>query len=175
MFKPLSENIIFFDTEFSDLDPYKGELLSIGMIKPNGEELYVELRHDGDVSDWVKDNVLPMLTEIKISREEAKKAIRGFLGESMPYLFGFINQYDDVYMSKLFLNDGKPYNYMPLDLATLLFFYGINPLAELKQGIDPSSEVEKMLGLDLSHYRNHHALDDAKWVRDVYSNLLDRS
>jgi hypothetical protein len=34
-----AENILFIDTEFSDLDPYIGEILSIGMVKLSGEEL----------------------------------------------------------------------------------------------------------------------------------------
>ncbi len=44
--KSFSENIIFFDTEFSSLNPYEGEILSIGLVKPNGEELYLELEYD---------------------------------------------------------------------------------------------------------------------------------
>ena len=34
------DNIIFFDTEFSNIDSEIGELMSIGLVKPNGEELY---------------------------------------------------------------------------------------------------------------------------------------
>ena len=45
--KPYSGNIVFLDTEFSTLDPYNGEILSIGLVKMNGEELYVELKHRG--------------------------------------------------------------------------------------------------------------------------------
>lgn len=40
------KELIFFDTEFTSLDPYKGEILSIGMVKENGEELYIELECD---------------------------------------------------------------------------------------------------------------------------------
>jgi len=160
--KPFSKNIVFVDTEFSDLDPYKGELLSVGMVKPTGEELYFELEYDGEYSGWVTEHILPTLTDPKVSREIAKKKIRDFLGTSQPYLLAFINQYDDVYMSKLFLGEEKPYNYMPLDLASILFF----------NGIDPQGEVEKALGLELPNYREHHALDDAKWVRDIYLKLL---
>ena len=131
------------------------------MIKPSGEEFYIELEYDGRVSDWVSENVLPKLSGNKVSRAKAKQMICDFLGTSSPYLVGFINQYDDVYLSKLFLNDEKPYNYMPLDLATLLFFHQINP----------QQVVEKTHELDLSPYGDHHALDDTKWVRDVYLKL----
>lgn len=35
--KLFSDNIIFLDTEFSSLDPYKGEMLSVGLVKVNGD------------------------------------------------------------------------------------------------------------------------------------------
>ena len=53
-FKPYSKNIIFLDTEFSSLDSNKGEILSIGLVKLDGKELYLELEYDSPVSDWVK-------------------------------------------------------------------------------------------------------------------------
>jgi len=46
-FNPFSKNIIFLDTEFSSLDPYKGEMLSIGLAKLDGSELYLELEYEG--------------------------------------------------------------------------------------------------------------------------------
>jgi len=54
------KNIVFLDTEFTDLDPYKGEILSIGMVKLSGEELYIELEYKGESSDWVKKHILKM-------------------------------------------------------------------------------------------------------------------
>ena len=77
---PYSERIIFFDTEFTDLDIRKGELLSIGMVKPSGEELYLELAHDGSVHPWVKKHVLPFLTGDKITKEDAREKIWAFMG-----------------------------------------------------------------------------------------------
>lgn len=50
----LDKEIIFLDTEFSSLDPYKGKILSIGMVKDNGTEFYIEIEYDGEVSDWVR-------------------------------------------------------------------------------------------------------------------------
>jgi hypothetical protein len=38
---PYSDNIVFVDTEFSGLEHYLGELISIGLVKPGGEELYL--------------------------------------------------------------------------------------------------------------------------------------
>ena len=74
--KPFSDNIIFLDTEFSSLDPYKGEILSMGLVKIDGEELYLELEYDGEVDEWVKENIIPNLRESKMSRGEAIKRIK---------------------------------------------------------------------------------------------------
>jgi hypothetical protein len=47
MLEPFEKkNIVFIDTEFSDLDPYKGEVLSIGAIKLTGEEFYIEIENE---------------------------------------------------------------------------------------------------------------------------------
>lgn len=66
--KPFSDNVIFVDTEFSSLNPYKGEVLSIGLVKINGEELYLELEYQGEVDDWPKQNILPTLKSPKVNR-----------------------------------------------------------------------------------------------------------
>ena len=85
-FKPYSDNIIFLDTEFSSLDPYKGEILSIGLVKLSGEELYLELEHNGPVDLWVAENIIPDLKGQKISRKEALKKIKKFIGNQKPYI-----------------------------------------------------------------------------------------
>jgi hypothetical protein len=73
--KPFSGNIIFFDTEFTGNDISAGEVLSIGMVKPNGEELYLELEFQGEVSGWVKKNIIPTLILTKTKRVKAIKKL----------------------------------------------------------------------------------------------------
>lgn len=75
-----TQNLIFIDTEFSDLDPYTGELLSVGIVKLSGEELYLELESDGKMSEWVNTHIAPTLTQEKVSRARAEEQIRAFLG-----------------------------------------------------------------------------------------------
>src|SRR4030066_659894 len=104
--KPFSDNIIFLDTEFSSLDPYKGEILSIGLVKMNGEELYLELEYDGEVDEWVKENVIPILRETRVGREEVVRQIKNFVGNTKPYVVGYVNQFDSVYWSKLYKSSG---------------------------------------------------------------------
>ena len=67
-----SDNIIFFDTEFTNIDSEIGEIMSIGLVKSNGENLYLELEYDnGTIHPWVVDNVVPFLSGDKISKEKA--------------------------------------------------------------------------------------------------------
>ncbi len=167
-FNPYSENIIFFDTEFSSLDPYIGEILSVGMVKLNGEELYLELEYGGEVNDWVKENILPALGNIKVSRVEAVKQISKFIGKNKPYLVAYVNQFDIVYLRKLMGHGDKPYHWLPIDFASILFGLGINPEAYFS---DDKENFLKQIGIDASKYKIHNALDDAKLLREVYLKM----
>jgi len=168
MINPFSENVIFLDTEFSDLDPYKGELLSIGLVKPNGEEFYIEIEHSGETSDWVKENVIPNLTGIKVPREEAKEKIRDFVGSTTPYLVSYVNQFDAIYWYKLFGIDNHPAYWIPIDFASILFGLGINPRFSTNQNFLND------LGIDTTKYKKHNALEDAKLLREIYLKFFEK-
>lgn len=170
MSKPFGDNLIFFDTEFTSLDPYKGEILSVGMIKMNGDEFYIELEHDGEVSKWVRDNLLHTLTDPKVSREEAKERIRAFVGDDKPYMMAYVNQFDAIYTYKLFGTENAPFYWLPLDFASMLFAHGKDP--ELLCDFEKAA---KEFDLDPSKYNQHHALDDAKFLRNVYIKLVAKS
>lgn len=60
---------IFFDTEFIE-DGKTIDLISIGMVRDDGEELYLENRECNlsRASPWVTENVLPYLTGDKWDR-----------------------------------------------------------------------------------------------------------
>ena len=170
--KPFSDNIIFWDTEFSSLDPYKGEILSIGMVKPDGSELYMELEHEGYVDPWVVENQLPYMTAPKISRQEAVKKMFAFIGDTKPYLVAYVNQFDTVYLYKL-LNvqtstKDFPFNWMQMDIASMLFGAGIDPQ---KFNIKKPGNLAEQFGIDYSKYKEHNALDDAKLLREIYLKL----
>lgn len=166
--KLFSDNIIFMDSEFSSLDPYKGEILSIGLVKPNGEELYLELEYDGEVDEWVKENIIPILNGSKISRQEAVKRIKEFIGEGNPYMICYVNQYDAIYWYKLFGVDNNPCFWIPIDFASVLFGLGIDPESYYKD----KKEFAAKLGIYAAKYTSHNALDDAKLLREVYLRFL---
>ncbi len=166
---PFSNNVIFLDTEFSSLDPYKGEILSVGMVKHTGEEFYIEIEYNGEYDSWVVKNVLPFLTGEKISREVAKQKIKAFVGEEKPYCVAYVDNLDMAYWFKLFGNsDDNPCDWISVDMASILFSWGINPRHLL---IQKGNKFLDGLCIDVSKYRQHHALDDAKLLREVYMKL----
>lgn len=169
--KPFSDNIIFLDTEFSSLDPYKGEILSIGIVKLNGEELYLELEYDGEYDKWVKENILPTLKGVKVSREEAKRRIKDFIGKDKPYMVAHVNQYDVIYLKKLFGVGNNPFFWIPIDFAPVLFILGINPETHYLRDKD----FYKKISVDPTKYKQHHALDDAKLLREVYLKFTEKN
>jgi DNA polymerase III epsilon subunit-like protein len=173
MIKQFSKNIIFFDTEFSDLDPNKGEILSIGLVKLNGEELYLELEYEGEVSHWVKENIIPDLKQIKISRREAVKKVKEFVGDSKPYIVGYINQYDVIYWQKLCMSVGIEENVFQIptiDFSTILFILGIDPESYY---FGDKDNFFKEIGIDYTQYKIHNALDDARLLREVYLKFIE--
>lgn len=176
--KPFSDNILFYDSEFTSLDPYKGEIVSVGLVKPNGEEFYVEIEHDPNTADiWVQENILPTLMGDFLSRKEAIKKIEEFIGDSQPFLMSYVNQYDTIYWYKLFgkklgKNDGgerekELVRWLPIDFASLLFFCGFNPDKF-------SKEQENFLNMDIKKRKQHNALEDARLLRDIYYKFLER-
>lgn len=168
------KNIIFWDTEFSSLNPYKGELLSIGMVKPNGEELYFELKPQGTLDPWVKKNVLPLLSDKKISRKEAMKRIKAFCGKGHPHLVAYVNTFDASYLYKLLgtkeTTKNYPFHWIHYDFATMLAAKGYDPECLTSKKL---SAFAKKIGIDTSWRRTHHALDDAKLVKMVYEKIMN--
>ena len=166
----MKKELIFLDTEFSSLDPYKGEILSIGLVKENGDELYLELEFEGDVDEWVKTNILPDLTQKKVSREEAKKQIKQFVGDTKPFIVAYVNQFDVIYLYKLFgtkdLND--IFFWIPIDYASILFTKIDDPEGYFKN----QKEFVSKLGINPNAYTQHNALDDAKLLREVYFKIV---
>ncbi|MFA6426845.1 MAG: hypothetical protein WCW16_00155 [Candidatus Magasanikbacteria bacterium] len=166
-----SSKIIFFDTEFTHLDITKGELLSIGLIKQTGEELYLELEYEGlEIHPWVTKKVLPFLTGERVDKEIAREEIWNFIGKDRkekPYLMAYVNQFDAVYWYKFF-GDPKehPAFWIPLDFASILFARGYDPESMR------NDSFFKELGINKESYTQHNALEDAKLLREAYSAFI---
>jgi len=166
-----SENLIFIDTEFTSLDPSVGEILSIGIVKLSGEELYVELECDAEPSAWVQKHILPTLMGAKVSREQAIRQVRKFLGRKKPFAIAYVDNYDALYAVKLFGEGEKmPFKWMTIDFASILFANGINP-GKLFATESEAKVFYRSLGIKLENYQQHHALSDARLLRDVWVKL----
>lgn len=171
MFKPFSDNLIFFDTEFSSLNPYEGEILSIGMVKMTGEELYLEIDRPGlECSDWVKENVLPLLNSKKVTIETAKKKINEFVGNQSPYAICYVNQFDAPYLYKMIPQNELLLHWIVLDFASVLFALGIDPAIMSKE----NKFLFEKLGVKYEKYKHHNALDDALKLKELYTKLLEK-
>jgi DNA polymerase III epsilon subunit-like protein len=155
---PYSDNIVFVDTEFSGLDFYLGELISTAVVKLSGEELYLELEYSGPVNEFVKREVLPKLIGPAVAPSEAVAQIKAFLGGAKPYMLSHAGHYDALYVYKLFGIKEQPFNWVPLEFASMLFSHGISP----------EQDLFEFFGIDKRRFRNDHALDDARFLREVY-------
>lgn len=152
---------IFFDTEFIEVG-HRIDLISIGMVREDGEEFYAE-SSECDLSkadDWVKENVIPHLMLYgsgKMTHSAMAKAIRKFVGPS-PEFWANYAAYDWVALCQLFgtmmnLPDGWP-KYC-LDIRQRQ--WGLN-----------MSEPPIPLPEDA-----HNALADARWNKAAFE-YLDR-
>lgn len=79
-----------------------------------------------------------------------------------------VNQYDTIYLYKLFGGpDECPFFWIPLDFASILFERGYDP----EDYVNRKGKIFKDLKIDLSKYNQHHALDDARLLRETYLKL----
>lgn len=163
-------NIIFMDGEFAKLKPNGIDLLSIALIKPNGEELYLEIEYNGEIDPWVKDNVVPYLTNNKVSKERAVTLIKEFVGANKPTLVAHICAFDWMGICNLFDANSSdeilskvPFFWIPIDFSSILFYRGLSGVSLLNIAKQFNIELEGNL---------HNALYDTRLLKAVYEKLL---
>lgn len=94
---------IWFDTEFYE-NGSTVELISIGMIREDGQTLYRETYAAGDLcakSDWLVKNVLPHLKFKPTLRNEIAADVKAFAGYK-PEFWAYYADYDWVVLCQLF-------------------------------------------------------------------------
>ena len=154
----------FFDTEFIE-DGRTIDLLSIGMVSEDGRELYMRnVEADLDkANNWVISNVFPSLgvsvegvrEGVWYTREAIANAIIEFCGVESKRFWAYYAAYDWVVLCQLFgrmIDLPKGWPMYCNDLKQLCVDVG-NPQLLKQEG-------------------EHHALNDAKWVRDQYAYLM---
>lgn len=139
---------IYFDTEFIE-DGRTIDLLSIGMVREDGETYYAESAEAdwSRASDWVQENVLRHMTGPAYPRHIIAADIIRFAGES-PEFWAWYADYDWVVLCQLFgtmmdLPDGWP-----------MFCRDLRQVAT-------SADLPQQDGSDGPE---HHALSDARWL-----------
>ena len=170
---PFSDKLIFFDAEFTSLEYEKSELLSFGAVTLDGATFYCEIDHDTrDVSDFVREHVLPTLTAPKISLDAARTQIRAFIaehfGDHHPYLVTYVYKYDAYHWYKLFGYQDEMTQRIILDFASMLFALGVDPE---QHSASQRDDFLRTLGIDGSAFAKHNALDDARILRAAYLAL----
>jgi hypothetical protein len=149
----------FLDTEFIE-DGKTIELLSIGIVADDGREYYAEVA-GADYSradNWVQANVIEHLKggHFLKTREKIADEIVEFVGKN-PCFWAYFADYDWVALCQLY---GRM-----LDLPESWPMY----CKDLKQWADylvvPRAAFPKMTGTE------HHALQDARWNKDVFDFL----
>jgi hypothetical protein len=150
---------IWFDTEFIE-DGKTIDLISIGLVREDGTELYLESAdcNKSKASQWVVDNVFPHLTGEIIRRPEIAERIREFAGND-PEFWAYYADYDWVVLCQLYGTMMQLPNGWPMFCR------------DLRQSLDgvPLEEVPQQ------GKGEHHALADARWVRDTHLWLERRS
>jgi hypothetical protein len=157
---------VYVDTEFIE-DGKTIELLSVGLVREDGAELYLENAWaDLDAAGpWVREHVLPMLgsqglpgdyrgAEFWVDPGAMQNQITAFAGAA-PEFWGYYSAYDWVALCQLFgamvlLPEGWPMYCH--DLRQWLDTWG---LADIKQ---PDTAP-------------HHALLDARWIATTHTQF----
>ena len=149
---------VFFDTEFFE-DGQHIELISIGMVKENGEMYYAEnAEFDWSLATpWLHQNVKPHLCGPTKKRSTIRREVLDFAGKN-PEFWAYFSDYDWVVLCQLFGSMVELPKHWPmfcLDLQQQLYLAG-NP-------IPPSQPAQE-----------HHALADAQWVMETWRWLCAR-
>ncbi len=149
---------IWFDTEFIE-NGKTIDLLSIGMIKENGDKLYLE-NNEADLSkgsDWVQHNVIISLNWLQYgkSRDYIAKEIKEFAG-SEPEFWAYYADYDWVVLCQLFGT--------MMDLPEGWPMY----CRDVKQFCDSIGNPK----LPMQISTEHHALADAIWTKQTWEFLI---
>lgn len=150
---------IYLDTEFLE-DGWTIELISIGLVREDGAELYLETEDAADLAsgeDWLRENVLPHLRggDHVVNKYKIRRAVLEFCGEA-PEFWAYYADYDWVVLCRLF---GRM-----IDLPQHWPRYCL----DLKQELRRAPVGHRLLAQSGT---KHDALEDARWLRDAHAAL----
>lgn len=175
---------IFIDTEFVNRGAENPiDLISIGMVREDGEEFYgINVEAPLGVmyaNRWIRENLWPTLPlaasngivdwdhehpDVQHVRrhDNLREDVYQFIvGEGPAELWGSYSGFDYTVLSQLFGTFNEHRDGVPMfinDVQQALLY-------ARREGLLPRSRMPRQDGTA------HHALDDARWVRDVYQWL----
>lgn len=148
---------IFFDTEFIE-DGKTIDLVSIGMVREDGQKLYMEsIQADLSKADkWFKENVQPHLFRgnMLFQRSDIAELVKQFAGDA-PEFWAYYADYDWIALCQLY---GRM-----IDLPKGWPMY----CRDLKQEADRLS-----IKFPKQESTEHHALADAEWNAEMYMRFI---
>lgn len=156
----------WIDTEFIE-DGHTIDLISIGIVREDGEEYYAEVDLPTETWDriysheWLPTNVVPHLDGNWKSRETIADEIRLFVGGGEPEFWAYCGAYDWVVLNQLYgamVDHPRGWPFYCNDIAQYGMHLGINRRNFPKQHMG-------------AHGAEHNALADARWTRDTYNWL----
>ena len=160
----------WFDTEFLEDPAYPIELISIGIVREDGEEYYAEVDLDTAVfervldHEWLMANVVPYLSRTHMKyKSKIAEEIDAFVTGHSPEFWAYCGAYDWVVLNQLYgamVDHPKRWPFYCNDVAQLCKNLGI-----------PRSRLPK---LTEEHGTAHNALADARWCRDAYVWLREK-
>lgn len=135
---------LFLDTEFNG---FMGRLMSMALVPEDStkREFYEELIMIDQLDDWVKNNVVPHMHGVPLTRKEFQQRLAQYLREIGPCTI-VADWPDDIRHFCESLITGPGETFWPI--------HNIN--FELDWGIHYHSDIP------------HHALHDARGIRDFY-------
>lgn len=141
---------VYFDTEFTDLCP-DAKLISIGCVAADGREFYAESAEFrlNECSDFVRENVIPLLDGDGINQLEIADRLRAWLSTfDEPVQFVCDSEsWDWRWIQQIFASS------WPAALAH-------KPIVHRESEL-PSPRLDAL--------REHHALDDAKALKHSFT------
>jgi len=151
----------YLNTEFIEY-PRTIDLISIGLVAEDGREYYA-ISNEYDqrkASDWVMDNVFTKLPN-KVGRykdqfkslEQIRDDILEFVGDDRPEFWGYYCDYDWVVFCWLFGSMVDLPNNFPMQCNDLIQW------------------ANQLVCYLYQEEASHHALEDARWIRDSWNVL----
>lgn len=147
---------VFIDCEFNSMG---GDLLSMGLVSEKGDEFYREfpLSNRAAWNGWVKDNVRPLLSQV--NHQQVSQTLRDDIySRGQAGLEKWLSHFDTVHV----IAD------WPEDVKYFCDFLLTGPGERIDT---PPLTMEIRRDLDAESKVPHHALWDARAIRDLYLEL----